>query len=89
MYQHPSVQIAKADGSSLETDDKEAQQHFEEFYEDVFYELSKFGKVEMLQVCDNVGDHLIGNVYVKFSDEDSAEKALKGLNGRFYAGKLA
>ncbi len=86
MYQNPAHAIARADGSALETDDKDMQQHFEEFYEDVFYELSKFGAVDTVQVCDNVGDHLVGNVYVKFVDEDSAERAMKGLNGRFYAG---
>jgi hypothetical protein len=38
---------------------------FEDFYEEVFEELSKFGTVEEMNVCDNLGDHLVGNVYVK------------------------
>lgn len=39
-----------------------------------------------LNVCDNVNEHLLGNVYVKYAIEDDAEKALKALQGRYYAG---
>ncbi len=39
-------------------------------------------------VCDNIGDHLVGNLYVKFVHEDEAEKCMKGLSGRYYSGKL-
>lgn len=28
----------------------------------------KYGEVEEMNVCDNLGDHLVGNVYVKVSD---------------------
>ena len=38
-------------------------------------------------VCDNMADHLIGNVYIKFSDEEEAAAALTALNGRWYAGR--
>lgn len=34
-----------------------------------------------------MGDHLKGNVYVKFSDEDYAKSAIKALNGRYFSGK--
>lgn len=40
-----------------------------------------------MNICDNVGDHLKGNVYVKFSDEDYAKNAIKSLSGRYFAGK--
>ena len=29
-------------------------------------ELAKFGEIEEVVVADNIGDHMIGNVYVKF-----------------------
>ena len=29
----------------------------------------------------------VGNVYVKYSDEEDAETAVQALNGRFYAGR--
>lgn len=41
---------------------------FEDFFEEVYEELSKFGEISEMNVCDNLGDHLIGNVYVKVSD---------------------
>jgi len=44
--------------------------------------------VEQIQVVENLGDHLFGNVYVKFGDEDQAAKCLTSLAGRFYAGKV-
>ena len=42
------------------------QEHFEDFYEDIFTELAKYGDVAELNVCDNLGEHLVGNVYVRF-----------------------
>lgn len=60
--------------------------YFQDFYEDVFEELAQFGEIENLNVCDNLADHMVGNVYVKFRDEDAAAKALQALQGRFYAG---
>ena len=32
-------------------------------------------KSRELNVCDNLADHMVGNVYVKFADEDDAKKA--------------
>lgn len=59
----------------------------EDFYEDVFMELAAHGTLEALNVCDNSADHLVGNVYAKFRDEESATAAKKALEGRFYAGR--
>lgn len=61
--------------------------HLQDFYEDVFEELDKYGEVENLNVCDNVADHMVGNVYIKFRDEESAARCLQGLQGRYYAGR--
>lgn len=38
-------------------------------------------------VLDNLSDHLVGNVYVKFTREEDSLKALQVFNGRFYAGR--
>ena len=38
------------------------------------------------QVCDNVGDHLIGNVYARYEWETEAQAAVDNLNERWYAG---
>ncbi len=67
-------------------DEKTLQAQYDEFYEDVFEELSNFGEIEELNVCENLGDHLIGNVYVKFHTEEEASDALTKSQGRFYGG---
>ena len=40
-----------------------------------------------MNVCDNLGDHLVGNVYVKFKKEEDAEKAVNDLNNRWFGGR--
>jgi Zinc finger C-x8-C-x5-C-x3-H type (and similar) len=64
-----------------------ARHTMQDFYEDVFEELAIYGEVENLAVCDNVADHLVGNVYAKFREEEAAAKAVAGLTGRYYAGR--
>ena len=93
MYQNPSM---KANGpnaitpaipgsSNAMTDDVEAQEHYDVFFEDVFLELEQnYGEIEEMNVCDNLGDHLVGNVYVKFKYEEDAEKAMNAVNDRWY-----
>ena len=51
-------------------------------------ELARFGELEEVVVADNIGDHLIGTVYVKYITEEQAKGCHDGLNGRFYAGKV-
>ena len=54
----------------------------------MYEELSgQYGPVEELHVCDNLNEHMLGNVYCKFEDEEDAEKAIKGLTGRYYNGR--
>ncbi len=63
-------------------------QHFDLFYEDIFIELGiKYGEIEELNICENIGDHLIGNIYVRFKNEEDASKAVDDLNRRWYAGR--
>jgi splicing factor U2AF 35 kDa subunit len=61
---------------------------FEDFYADVYLEMARYGEVMELHVCDNLGEHLVGNVYIKFSTEDEAENCKNNITGRLYAGKL-
>uniref|UniRef100_A0A3P9HWX2 U2 small nuclear RNA auxiliary factor 1 n=1 Tax=Oryzias latipes TaxID=8090 RepID=A0A3P9HWX2_ORYLA len=58
------------------------------FSQEVFTEMEeKYGEVEEMNVCDNLGDHLVGNVYVKFRREEDAEKAVMDLNNRWFNGQ--
>ncbi|GAA6005614.1 hypothetical protein JCM11491_003701 [Sporobolomyces phaffii] len=77
------------DVNNLESkmNEEETREYFEKFYEDVFCELVKYGNLLEMHVCDNVGDHLIGNVYARFDWEDEAAAAVDALNKRWYAGR--
>lgn len=87
MYQRPDMITPGVDAQGQPIDPRKIQEHFEDFYEDIFEELSKFGEIECLNVCDNLADHMIGNVYVQFKEEDQAAAALHALQGRFYSGR--
>jgi len=63
-------------------------EHFEEFYEEILEEFMKFGEIEEMHVVENLGDHMFGNVYVKYRYEEAAESCLKQMTGRYYAGRV-
>eukprot|EP00451_Oxyrrhis_marina_P042631 CAMPEP_0204397336 /NCGR_PEP_ID=MMETSP0470-20130426/2042_1 /ASSEMBLY_ACC=CAM_ASM_000385 /TAXON_ID=2969 /ORGANISM="Oxyrrhis marina" /LENGTH=211 /DNA_ID=CAMNT_0051391737 /DNA_START=67 /DNA_END=699 /DNA_ORIENTATION=- len=88
MYQPPPASIAIAEGQQVDDDvADEAQDHFEQFYKEIFMELCNYGQIEDIVVCDNVGDHMIGNVYVRYTKEEEAANACMQLTGRYYAGR--
>mmetsp|Transcript_23242 Transcript_23242/g.28810 ORF Transcript_23242/g.28810 Transcript_23242/m.28810 type:complete len:335 (-) Transcript_23242:796-1800(-) len=89
MYQNPNAAIAFADGRNVPEEDLvDAIEHFEGFYEEVFMEMAKFGEIDEMVVSDNIGDHMIGNVYLKYQDEAQAEASMKGMNGRYYSDRM-
>lgn len=67
---------------------QDPDEHFDDFFEEILEELSKFGEVEQFHTVENLGDHMFGNVYVKYRDETDAEKCLSAMNGRYYAGRM-
>ncbi|KAG0259972.1 hypothetical protein DFQ27_003784 [Actinomortierella ambigua] len=81
VYQNPSHD------ANCKMNKEELQQNFNDFYEDIFVELAKYGEIEEMNVCDNVGDHLVGNIYARYKYEEDAGKAVESLNNRFYAGR--
>uniref|UniRef100_R7WEK0 Splicing factor U2af small subunit B n=1 Tax=Aegilops tauschii TaxID=37682 RepID=R7WEK0_AEGTA len=87
MYQRPDMITPGVDAQGVAIAPEKMQEHFEDFYEDIYEELSKFGEVETLNVCDNLADHMIGNVYVQFREEEQAVAAHNALQGRFYSGR--
>ncbi|ELP95030.1 splicing factor U2AF 35 kDa subunit, putative [Entamoeba invadens IP1] len=86
MYQNPKIRIDESEG--LEKDEKKMRHDFNEFYEDVFSQIQNYGEVEEFIVCGNDNDHMMGNVYVKYTKEEEAKKAKDELTGRYYAGKM-
>jgi splicing factor U2AF subunit len=91
LYRHPirlaELQQAATGVADAVVDKDKSMEDFLCFYEDMFMELSKFGHLEALHVCDNLGDHMIGHVYCKFRDEEDAADALQVMNGRYYDGR--
>jgi splicing factor U2AF subunit len=84
----PNMYLNPANDPTCTLTPAQLQQHFDLFYEDIFMELAtKYGHVEEMLVCDNLGDHLIGNIYVRFEDEAAATRASEDLNKRWYAGR--
>jgi splicing factor U2AF subunit len=88
LYQNPKLDIHRAEAMlNVGVSDAEEQQHFDEFFEEIFTELEdKYGEIEEMNVCDNIGEHMIGNVYVKFKREEDAEKAAQAVNNRWFNG---
>merc|ERR1711920_982367 len=89
MYPNPGEAIAI--GNEEPWDDAmydKAQFHVEAFYSEVVLVLAEYGEIEEVVVVDNTADYMLGNVYVKYYHDEAAEKALRGLTGRFYFGKL-
>jgi splicing factor U2AF subunit len=84
----PNIYLNPAHDPACQLDTSQLQQHFDLFFEDMFSELAlKYGPIEEMIVCDNIGDHLIGNVYIRFQTEDAAGRAAEDLNRRWYAGR--
>lgn len=82
MYQNPVADLmGQVDQAALEAE-------FEDFYEEMYEELGSHGHLEEMLICENVGEHLVGNIYVKYTDEEDAAKAQKSLYGRFYDGRV-
>uniref|UniRef100_T1HHX8 Uncharacterized protein n=2 Tax=Rhodnius prolixus TaxID=13249 RepID=T1HHX8_RHOPR len=91
MYIDPKLIELTTDGVRYyanPVEEQEAQEHFENFYEDVYIECEeKYGEIDTMKVCDNIGKHLNGNVYIKFKRECDAKRAVDDLNNRWFGGK--
>ncbi|XP_033757802.1 splicing factor U2AF 35 kDa subunit-like protein isoform X2 [Pecten maximus] len=87
LYLNPQNAALTADGSHIQMDELAIQQHYDEFFEEVYVEMEKYGEIEEMNVCDNLGDHLVGNVYVKYRYEEDAEKSMNDLNNRWFNGR--
>ncbi len=84
----PNIYLNPAHDASCSLTGDQLQQHFDLFYEDFFVELAtKYGEIDEMVVCDNIGDHLVGNIYIRFKDEGAAGAAVAELNRRWYAGR--
>ena len=63
------------------------QVRFEDFFAEVHSEMRKYGVIEEMHVVDNLSDHLVGNVYLRYKERGMAEDMVKANRGRFFAGR--
>ena len=84
LYINPQNSAKTADGSHLAqtVSDEEMQEHYDNFFEEVFCECEdRYGEIEEMNVCDNLGDHLVGNVYTwtrVFTDLHTSRAVIRG-----------
>jgi len=71
----------------IQNSKKKRTRHYERFVEDLVEEMSKHGDILETLTMENQGDHLIGNTFIKFSDEEQAAEAKKLTHHRHYAGR--
>lgn len=63
--------MAFADGLQVPEEQLlEAAAHFEDFFDEIFWEFCNFGEILNMVVADNIGEHMMGNVYIKFASEE-------------------
>ena len=62
LYRHPvrlaEIQQKAGTGGAEAIDQEQANEDFLVFFEDLYVELSKFGRIEGLHVVENLGDHV-------------------------------
>lgn len=91
LYQSPDQICAAALAQGLPTPqipEEDRVHHLDDFYYDILDEMSKHGGVDNIYICENLSEHLSGNTYVKFSDEEAARTALNAVQSRWYAGRV-
>jgi len=88
LWSNPVLALTVLNIDVMSVDPSDVQQAYDDFYFEMFEKFTSYGKIDELQICENHCEHMSGNVYVKFSDEEEAATALEDLKGKFYDGKL-
>ncbi|KAI5955946.1 hypothetical protein CANMA_004586 [Candida margitis] len=83
LYQNPKLNKNETE----EITEKQIQEQFDLFYQDLFIHLAQMGEVYDLVVCENENNHLNGNVYVQFTSDEDASLANTRLNQEWFNGR--
>ena len=62
LYQNPMALLYAGTGGTVQLSremEETIERDFEETFVDIFDEVSKFGEVDEIQVCENLNDHLV------------------------------
>jgi hypothetical protein len=88
LYDDPTSKTVLIDGVPMDWRSSSTQQHFDFFYEEVFQEMTKFGIVEDLVICENFFLEFRSSVFVKFNSTKAASVAFDNLsNSRYFGGR--
>ncbi|ODV90656.1 hypothetical protein CANCADRAFT_108999 [Tortispora caseinolytica NRRL Y-17796] len=60
---------------------------YNDIFADIYHEAVQISPVINMLICENQSDHLAGNVYLQFPNPYDAEKAVNGLNAKWYDGR--
>jgi splicing factor U2AF 35 kDa subunit len=69
-------------------DKKYLKKHFEHFYKNVWRTFMELGRIAELRVVSNLGDHLLGNVYIRFESKSDAARVVDQLRKKTFEGIL-
>lgn len=88
MYMNPKLSSFNTSGEVCNMNEGEMQEHFDAFFDEIYTELEdSYGEIDEMIICDNLGEHLCGNVFCMFKDEDDAFKCVRALNDRWVDGR--
>lgn len=83
MYPNPAaVKLLPDRAADIEFDEKYLRKHFERFYKETWRTFMEFGRIAEMRVVSNLGDHLLGNVYIRFESNAVAERTVKDLQAK-------
>lgn len=91
MYPNPLAMENLPEAGSrynFQYDKKYIKKHFEHFYKNVWRTFMELGRIAELRVVSNLGEHLLGNVYIKFENPNDAANAAQSLKGKAFEGIL-
>ena len=83
LYQNPKLNKNETE----ELTEKQIQEQFDLFYQDIFIHLGSMGEIYDLVVCENENNHLNGNVYVQFNSALDASLVNTALNQEWFNGR--
>ncbi|CAD2222978.1 splicing factor U2AF 35 kDa subunit [Angomonas deanei] len=88
LYPNPlAIEYVKDANLDVTFDKKYLKRHFERFYKQVWRTFMEFGRIAELRVVSNLGEHLLGNVYIRFEDPAGPEVAAR-IVSELYKKKL-
>lgn len=83
MYPNPlAVEfLSDYDGPKV-FDKKYLKKHLEHFYKETWRAFMELGRIAELRVVSNLGEHLLGNVYIRFENSEDAAQVVKELRNK-------